>query len=469
MTQRISAKANMFQASTPSRRPSPATRSSGSRRCIRVSHELDVTWTIDGTAVPAAQQPQPRPVHLALSPGLHPLRATVVDPTEFVRDPAVRSSAAAHRDPYLDGRHQPADAAVGADAGRFTASTPTDHPVGADEVVYAETTQPDPSSRPSAGASTASRCRTRATTGTSTWAPSTSTGRHTLTAPAGAETLHLDRRRRRPRRLPTLSKPLLTVPKPTGPEYVYNAPFTMKLTASDDSAGYVVRGVPGQRRRLVQLLRLADRRGRAVPVHRRGHRHRPPGLRQAGCIPRGRPGTTSRPATAGTTIEYRAIDAPGNIGSPGRFVVTLLRPPPACTTTLTGVRNGPLRLTSGVTCLAGATINGPVTVAAGASLVATDSRIAGPVQASRAADVQLLRSRIDGPAQLTGTSRSVVLVGSRIAGPVVVAGSGTSEPAALAGNTISGPLSCSGNTPAPTNLGAPNNVAGPRTGQCRGL
>lgn len=38
----------------------------------------------------------------------------------------------------------------------------------------------------------------------------------------------------------TLSKPLLKVNKPTGPEYVYNDAFTMGLAATDDSDGYVV-------------------------------------------------------------------------------------------------------------------------------------------------------------------------------------------------------------------------------------
>jgi hypothetical protein len=168
-------------------------------------------------------------------------------------------------------------------------------------------------------------------------------------------------------------------------------------------------------------------------------------------------------------IEYRAIDAPGNIAAPKSFAVTLLRPAPTCTTTITGIQNRPLTLTSGVTCLTDATVNGPVTIRPGAALVATDTKIQGPVDASRAADVHLLRTTVSGPVSLTGTSRSAVLVGSTIAGPVTVLNAQTTEPVVLAGNTINGPLACTANAATPTNLQAPNQVAGPRSGQCRAL
>ncbi len=65
------------------------------------------------------------------------------------------------------------------------------------------------------------------------------------------------------------------------------------------------------------------------------------------------------------TIEYRAIDPSGNIGTASSFAVTLIPPPPACTTTLTGRVAAPLMVRSGVTCLSSATVAGPVTVRAG--------------------------------------------------------------------------------------------------------
>ena len=69
-------------------------------------------------------------------------------------------------------------------------------------------------------------------------------------------------------------------------------------------------------------------------------------------------------------VEHRAIDAAGNIGQPGQFRATVLpKSSPACTTTITGTRNGVLNVNSGVTCVDGARINGAVKVKSGASLV----------------------------------------------------------------------------------------------------
>ena len=206
-----------------------------------------------------------------------------------------------------------------------------------------------------------------------------------MTATAGGQTLTWSVDGVEPVVTSTLSKPLLTVQKPTGPEYIYNDAFTMGLAATDDGDGYVV-PVQGQRGRLVQLLRLADRRVSAVSVHRRGDRDRSTRLRQARRAPGG--------AVGRRTVRVRAASdrVPGHRclrqhRDPRRFAATLLRPAPACTTTLTEVRNGPLYLRSGVTCLVGATINGTVMVGPDASLVATDSRVVGPVRADGAADL----------------------------------------------------------------------------------
>ncbi len=69
-------------------------------------------------------------------------------------------------------------------------------------------------------------------------------------------------------------------------------------------------------------------------------------------------------------VEHRAIDAAGNIGQPGQFRATVLpKSSPACTTTITGTRNGVLNVNNGVTCIDGATLNGGVKVKSGASLV----------------------------------------------------------------------------------------------------
>ncbi|WP_146228048.1 hypothetical protein [Micromonospora sp. S4605] len=139
-----------------------------------------------------------------------------------------------------------------------------------------------------------------------------------------------------------------------------------------------------------------------------------------------------------------------------------------CTTTVANRHNGPLTVT-GVTCLIGATVSGPVTVRPGATLLAIDSSISGPVSASNAAAVHLYHSTVRGPVSVTGTTGSAAIVDTEIHGPAVLTGgTGTVEPI-IADSTVRGPLACTGNSPAPINLGAANTVQGQATGQCAGL
>jgi hypothetical protein len=163
--------------------------------------------------------------------------------------------------------------------------------------------------------------------------------------------------------------------------------------------------------------------------------------------------------------------------------------PEPCTTTVTGTHAGPLTAT-GVTCLVGATVNGPVTVRPGASLVATGSTVSGPISATGARQIALdgttvggpvsvtgttgavsidNGSTINGPLSITGTAGGVTLAGSRVSGPVnLTTNEGTAQ-VVVSANTIGGPLPCTRNSPAPTNLGMPNTVGGPTVGQCAGL
>jgi hypothetical protein len=140
-----------------------------------------------------------------------------------------------------------------------------------------------------------------------------------------------------------------------------------------------------------------------------------------------------------------------------------------CTSTITGLHNGPL-VVSGVTCLDGATVNGPVVVRSGASLLAINSTVNGPVAAAWASAVHLYHSTVWGPVSVNGTTGSAAIVDSTINGAVMLANSDTPgvEPI-VADSTVNGPLVCAGNAPAPINLGAANTVAGPATGQCAGL
>ena len=140
-----------------------------------------------------------------------------------------------------------------------------------------------------------------------------------------------------------------------------------------------------------------------------------------------------------------------------------------CTSTVSGNHRGPLVVADGVTCLAGATVSGPVVVRPGGSLIGTGASVQGPVTATGAVTVELLGGSVGGPVRITGTTGDVIVERVGISGPLVLTGTTTGPSPVVAGNTIHGPLACTGNTPAPVNNGLPNTVRGPATGQCHGL
>ncbi|WP_199853865.1 family 20 glycosylhydrolase [Plantactinospora sp. BB1] len=165
---------------------------------------------------------------------------------------------------------------------------------------------------------------------------------------------------------------------------------------------------------------------------------------------------------------YRATltaTRPGGVTSSAEFTVTV----DTCTSRLSGQHRGALVVWTGVTCLAGATVTGPVTVRPGGSLIATAASVRGPVQATGATTLELLGGSVAGPVSLTGTTGQLVVEGVRVGGPLVVTGTDTVPAPVIAGNTVGGPLVCTGNTPAPVDNGVPNTLRGPAIGQCRGL
>jgi len=94
MTQRISAKTTILQVGTPASTPIGADRVVWIETAYPVSHQLDVTWAVDGAIVATGGARGLDLSTLDLAPGTHPVTVTVVDPTEFVRDPAIRSATA---------------------------------------------------------------------------------------------------------------------------------------------------------------------------------------------------------------------------------------------------------------------------------------------------------------------------------------------------------------------------------------
>ncbi|MFE9304893.1 ParB/Srx family N-terminal domain-containing protein [Streptomyces sp. NPDC006856] len=131
--------------------------------------------------------------------------------------------------------------------------------------------------------------------------------------------------------------------------------------------------------------------------------------------------------------EFAKLGRPLSDAKPGKLAQALdykarVLPLPACTTTVTGPRNGPLVVTAGVTCLDRAAQRGPVVVRPGAGLVVTGSTVDGPLHADRAAAVHLCGSHVSGP-----------VVVSRSSGPVRIGGPGCTA------NTVEGPVVLTGN------------------------
>lgn len=186
-------------------------------------------------------------------------------------------------------------------------------------------------------------------------------------------------------------------------------------------------------------------------------------------------------------VDYFAANSPVTADTAPRSAVG--KAGPVCTSTITGRHNRPLLVLGGVTCLVDATVNGPVTVLPGASLVATGGSISGPVSATGPALFTLSGTTVSGPVSVVAASGPVLVEEGRvrgpvsitlntggvrvdtvdISGPVTLTGNSGSEPVVVAANTISGPLSCTGNRPAPVDEDRPNTVRGPATGQCARL
>jgi hypothetical protein len=86
-----------------------------------------------------------------------------------------------------------------------------------------------------------------------------------------------------------------------------------------------------------------------------------------------------------------------------------------CTSTITGRHDGPVRGTSGTTCISGATVTGPVAVSNGADLIMRNSSLRSGLRATRARTVAICGSRVTGPVSITATTR-ITLLGDRTRG-----------------------------------------------------
>lgn len=331
MTHAVSARVNLVQGHTPNGAAIGDDRTVWVDTLHPVGGELDTVWRLDGRRVGGTAGERSLDLRrLGLSGGgRRTLTATVTDPTPFVRDPAIRASAALTRtvtwtvDPSVTTESSPSAVPD------FTGHTGTTDPVGAESVVYADTTRPTDRSP-----------RVRWTLdGRPVHNPGNDRdldlgplrlrgGSHTLTARiAGTDrTLTWTVDATPAKAAYALSEPLRTVRRPGKPvEYVYDGPFTMKLTARDNQDGYAV-----------TQFRV-DGDGWYTYFGWPTDADAPFRFTPGGTViddlvygklgtPRVVPWDDAAPEYGPHTIEYRTIDSAGNVGAPKAFRVTLVPP-----------------------------------------------------------------------------------------------------------------------------------------------
>ncbi|POX42567.1 peptidase [Streptomyces sp. Ru73] len=334
MTHAIAAKVNLVQDHTPNDAPLGADRTVWVDTLHPTGGELDVSWRLDGRPLPGTDGLRSLDLRRYAGHGTKPhrLTATVTDPTPFVRDPALRGSAALTRtvtwtvDPSVTTAPAPV-------AAEFAGHTATGAPVGASSVVYADTTHPvrgvprvswAVDGRPVANPGNDRDLDLRALR--------LRPGSHTVTArvagtgPSPATRLAWTVDATPAAVAYNLSEPLRTVHRPGRPvEYVYDGPFTMKLTGKDDRDGYVVTQFRVDGDGWFTYFGWPTDAG--APF-----RFSPGGTVIDGLVygklgrPRAVPWDDATPDYGTHTVEYRSVDAAGNTGPAKRFLVTL-RPP----------------------------------------------------------------------------------------------------------------------------------------------
>lgn len=504
MVRQISAKVGLIAASTSTDAPVKRSGMLWINVAHPVYHSLEITWTVGDREVTSAKnQTQLDLTKIGLGAGSQTVTVTVVDPTEFVRDPAIRAQALTATKTWsisADSAATPADARMATLRDRGLAADPNNptrplfvprigmttdakRPVAGTEVVYIELTHPDPAVpdpmlvSPSVNWTLDGHAVLDASGALSfALAPRhLSPGTHRLTVSVGLtggstppDTRSWTIDNTMPTVAYTLSTPVITLPGGPEPHAFMRDQFTMKLDPKDDQPGYIV----------------AEFRVDGDGWHHYyGWPDAPPGtpfkftargtnikeliygsLSSEGLSPQ--PWEPREPGWGAHRIEYRAKDAAGNIGDVSAFRVTVM-PAPACTSTITGSR-GALRVDSGVTCLENATITGDVIVAAGASLVATRGSILGSLTTTGASTIELVGTTVSGKMLVTGTTGRVTLFGATAGQDAVFPDNATATAPLIIGSTFRGTLACTGNSTPPSNGGSKNTVTRGASGQCSG-
>jgi len=434
LTQRIAERTGLIASSTPTDAPVDRRDVLWIDPAHPMYHELEITWKAGETVLPNPGNRPYLPLESAgLGPGERTVSVTVVDPTPFVRDPSIRASALTATRAW----RVTADAATPPRAPfprRIGRSTPTARPLGGSDVVYVELTHPD-RAMPMLTPAIAWRLDGQVVAGSANSLTfplgrrRLSAGTHKLTVTlegaargtgADARTWTIDNTP--PTVSYTLSPPVASIPAADGAVHVFHRDqFTMKLEPADDQPGYVVAEFRVNNDGWHHYYGWPDAppdtpftftsRGTNIKELIYGS------LSAEGLSPQ--PWEPRDPGWGTHRIDYRAIDAAGNIGAARNFRATVM-PAPSCWRSVTGDRSGDLRVESGVTCVTDATINGGVSVSQGASLVATNSRITGGVTAAGAAIVELVGTKVAGDVRVTAAADRVILFGSTIGGALAL-------------------------------------------------
>ncbi|PJJ63314.1 M64 family metallopeptidase [Compostimonas suwonensis] len=247
MTERISSKIKLVPRSTPTDAPVAPDSVVWLETAHPVYHELDVTWSINGTAVTGLDNARQLDLEGRDVVAGDTISATVVDNTEFVRDPALRGSASMTQVRTWTVGDTPV-APVAAPA-EFTQASPTTHATGSKDVLYVETTHPsdhlldvswnvDGTVVPNAQKLNLALAPLSLDGGTHTV---TATVSDPTDAAAGTDTQSWTIDAVGPQVDAVISAPIATTQGENGePHYTVNESFSMKLTPSDDQSGALV-------------------------------------------------------------------------------------------------------------------------------------------------------------------------------------------------------------------------------------
>jgi hypothetical protein len=478
MVQRISARVNLIAASTPTDAPVGA----GDVIWIDVAHpnyhDLSVTWTVDGQPLTSANGSLNLQT-ASLAAGAHQVTVKVVDDTDWVRDPMIRDTTLTATKSWAVSATPGAVAAPVTAA--FTNSTLTSRPVSGTEVVYVETTHPsdrvldvswtlDGKAIPNpANSRSLHLAKQNLTPGTHILRATVTDPKGAVGGPGGSDTREWTVDNTLPTVAYELSTPVATVTKANGARHLFmRDEFTMRLLPTDDQAGYVVSEFRVDGDGWYQYYGWPDAKDPNEPFHFTPRGTVIKELVYGSMASEGlaaEPFEPREPGWGTRTIEYRALDAAGNIGLAKEFHVTFM-PAPACTQTISAAHSGDVTVSSGVTCVNGGTITGAITVGAGASIHVANGTVTGSITATDAAVVELVNATVGGAVRITGTTDAVTLFGSALNNEVAMSDNRTKKPATIVGNTITGALVCTGNNADPLNYGTVNTARGSATGQC---